>query len=62
MFIKIGTQLSEQYILDNKNNIVGINIDEVVLLDEYNGYSRLIYIDLSNYKVKLLVYRGIGEI
>lgn len=59
--IEKGSQLSQQYILDNRKNIVGISKDEVVLLDMYEGSCRLIYIDLSDYKVKYVVYRGFGE-
>lgn len=60
-FIEKGSQLSQQYILDNRKNIVGISRDEVVLLDSYEGSVRLIYIDLSDYKVKYVVYRKLGE-
>ena len=60
-FIEKGPQLSQQYILDNRKNIVGISRDEVVLLDSYEGSVRLIYIDLSDYKVKYVVYRNLGE-
>lgn len=60
-FIEKGSQLSQQYILDNRKNIVGISRDEVVLLDSYEGSVRLIYIDLSDYKVKYVVYRNLGE-
>lgn len=56
-----GYQLSQQYILDNRKNIVGISRDEVVLLDSYEGSVRLTYIDLSDYKVKYVVYRKLGE-
>lgn len=56
-----GYQLSQQYILDNRKNIVGISRDEVVLLDSYEGSARLIYIDLLDYKVKYVVYRGLGD-
>lgn len=60
--IEKGFQLSQQYILDNRKNIVGISKDEVVLLDMYDCSScRLIYIDLSDYKVKYVVYRKLGE-
>lgn len=59
--IEKGFQLSQQYILDNRKNIVGISKDEVVLLDMYEGSCRLIYIDLSDYKVKYVVYRKLGE-
>lgn len=60
-FIEKDSQLSQQYILDNRKNIVGISRDEVVLLDSYEGSVRLIYIDLSDYKVKYVVYRKLGE-
>ena len=60
-FIEKVSQLSQQYILDNRKNIVGISRDEVVLLDSYEGSVRLIYIDLSDYKVKYVVYRNLGE-
>lgn len=60
-FIEKGSQLSQQYILDNRKNIVGISRDEVVLLDSYEGSVRLTYIDLSDYKVKYVVYRNLGE-
>lgn len=60
-FIEKGSQLSQQYILDNRKNIVGISRDEVILLDSYEGSVRLIYIDLSDYKVKYVVYRNLGE-
>ena len=60
-FIEKGSQLSQQYILDNRKNIVGISRDEVVLLDSYEGSVRLIYIDSSDYKVKYVVYRNLGE-
>lgn len=60
-FIDKGSQLSQQYILDNRKNIVGISRDEVVLLDSYEGSVRLIYIDLLDYKVKYVVYRKFGE-
>ena len=60
-FIEKGSQLSQQYILDDRKNIVGISRDEVVLLDSYEGSVRLIYIDLSDYKVKYVVYRNLGE-
>lgn len=59
--IEKGRQLSQQYILDNRKNIVGISKDEVVLLDSYEGSVRLIYIDLSDYKVKYVVCRKLGE-
>lgn len=62
MIIETGTQLSQTYIIDNRNSIVAINTDEVVLLDKYKGYCRLMYIDLSDYKVKYVVYRSLGEI
>lgn len=44
-----------------EKNIVGISRDEVVLLDSYEGSVILIYIDLSDYKVKYVVYRNLGE-
>lgn len=59
--IEKGSQLSQQYILDNKENIVGISESEVVLLDMYKGYSRLIYVNLSDYKIKYVIYRNLGE-
>lgn len=34
-YIEKGSQLSQQYILDNKEHIIGINESEVVLLDIY---------------------------
>lgn len=60
-YIEKGNQLSQQYILDNKEHIIGISESEVVLLDIYKGYSRLIYVNLSNYKVKYVIYRNLGE-
>lgn len=60
-YIKKGSQLSQQYILDNKEHIIGISESEVVLLDTYKGYSRLIYVNLSDYKVKYVAYRNLGE-
>lgn len=60
-YIEKGSQLSQQYILDNKEHIIGINESEVVLLDTYKGYSRLIYVNLSDYKVKYVIYRNLGE-
>lgn len=59
--IEKGSQLSQQYILDNKEHIIGISEGEVVLLDTYKGYSRLIYVNLSDYKVKYVIYRNLGE-
>lgn len=59
--IEKGSQLSQQYILHNKENIVGISESEVILLDTYKGYSRLIYVNLSDYKVKYVIYRKLGE-
>lgn len=59
--IEKGSQLSQQYILDNKKHIIGISESEVVLLDTYKGCSRLIYVNLSDYKVKYIACRKLGE-